>query len=49
MFSNIDVINFFFRETVSQMMQAGQRFVDNPIYLSDLGEMFLYCSCTSVF
>lgn len=26
-----------FRESVLQMMQAGQRVVDNPIYLSDMG------------
>ncbi len=26
------------RETVAQMIQAGQRVVDNPVYLSDLGE-----------
>ena len=26
-----------FRETVSQMVQAGQKVVDNPVYLSDLG------------
>lgn len=25
------------RESVLQMMQAGQRVVDNPIYLSDMG------------
>uniref|UniRef100_A0A8C9L5C1 Lon protease homolog, mitochondrial n=1 Tax=Serinus canaria TaxID=9135 RepID=A0A8C9L5C1_SERCA len=28
---------FIFRESVLQMMQAGQRVVDNPIYLSDMG------------
>lgn len=27
----------YFRESVLQMMQAGQRVVDNPIYLSDMG------------
>lgn len=27
----------FSRESVLQMMQAGQRVVDNPIYLSDMG------------
>jgi len=26
-----------FRETVAQMIQAGQRVIDNPVYLSDLG------------
>lgn len=26
-----------YRESVLQMMQAGQRVVDNPIYLSDMG------------
>lgn len=27
----------YIRESVLQMMQAGQRVVDNPIYLSDMG------------
>lgn len=30
-------ITIFSRESVLQMMQAGQRVVDNPIYLSDMG------------
>lgn len=30
-------ITVFSRESVLQMMQAGQRVVDNPIYLSDMG------------
>lgn len=34
MFCNVCV---FLRESVLQMMQAGQRVVDNPIYLSDMG------------
>ena len=25
------------RETVSQMIQGGQRVIDNPVYLGDLG------------
>lgn len=28
---------YLVRESVLQMMQAGQRVVDNPIYLSDMG------------
>ncbi|XP_064424676.1 lon protease homolog, mitochondrial isoform X2 [Latimeria chalumnae] len=30
-------LNPLYRESVLQMMQAGQRVVDNPIYLSDMG------------
>ena len=26
-----------FRETVAQMIQGGQRVIDNPVYLGDLG------------
>lgn len=33
----IIVCDFSVRESVLQMMQAGQRVVDNPIYLSDMG------------
>lgn len=31
------ILSMCFRESVLQMMQAGQRVVDNPIYLSDMG------------
>lgn len=34
---HLRVYHHFFRESVLQMMQAGQRVVDNPIYLSDMG------------
>ena len=27
----------FIRETVAQMIQGGQRVIDNPVYLGDLG------------
>ncbi|GIX69368.1 lon protease homolog, mitochondrial [Caerostris extrusa] len=30
-------LNPLYRESVQQMIQAGQRIVDNPVYLSDLG------------
>ncbi|XP_071964828.1 lon protease homolog, mitochondrial-like [Antedon mediterranea] len=30
-------LNPLYRESVAQMIQAGQRVIDNPIYLSDLG------------
>jgi len=30
-------LNPLYRESVQQMIQAGQRVVDNPVYLSDLG------------
>ncbi|XP_051550641.1 lon protease homolog, mitochondrial-like [Myxocyprinus asiaticus] len=33
----IIALNPLYRESVLQMMQAGQRVVDNPIYLSDMG------------
>lgn len=35
--SILGFFTFIFRESVLQMMQAGQRVVDNPIYLSDMG------------
>lgn len=37
--SVLDILSVFYtyRETVAQMMQAGQRTIDNPTYLSDLG------------
>lgn len=28
----------FLRESIAQMIQGGQRVIDNPVYLSDLGE-----------
>ncbi|KAJ8277397.1 hypothetical protein GJAV_G00074710 [Gymnothorax javanicus] len=34
---DIIALNPLYRESVLQMMQAGQRVVDNPIYLSDMG------------
>ena len=33
-----------FRETVAQMIQGGHRVIDNPVYLSDLGIVWLYLS-----
>ncbi|KAF8764249.1 Lon protease like protein [Argiope bruennichi] len=33
----IIALNPLYRESVQQMIQAGQRVVDNPVYLSDLG------------
>jgi len=30
-----------FRETVAQMIQGGHRVIDNPVYLSDLGTVWL--------
>lgn len=30
-------LNPLYRESVAQMIQAGQRVIDNPVYLSDLG------------
>lgn len=30
-------LNPLYRETVQQMIQSGQRIIDNPVYLSDLG------------
>ncbi len=35
---DIITLNPLYRETVAQMIQAGQRVVDNPVYLSDLGK-----------
>lgn len=34
---DIIALNPLYRESVQQMIQAGQRVVDNPVYLSDLG------------
>jgi Lon-like ATP-dependent protease len=34
---DIITLNPLYRESVQQMIQAGQRIVDNPVYLSDLG------------
>ncbi|CAN0320950.1 unnamed protein product [Lampetra planeri] len=34
---DIIALNPLYRESVVQMMQAGQRVIDNPIYLSDMG------------
>ncbi|KAI1301831.1 Lon protease -like protein, mitochondrial [Halotydeus destructor] len=34
---DIIALNPLYRESVHQMIQAGQRVVDNPVYLSDLG------------
>uniref|UniRef100_H3CCI0 Lon protease homolog, mitochondrial n=1 Tax=Tetraodon nigroviridis TaxID=99883 RepID=H3CCI0_TETNG len=34
---DIIALNPLYKESVLQMMQAGQRVVDNPIYLSDMG------------
>ena len=28
---------FVFRENLAQIIQAGQRVIDNPVYISDLG------------
>ena len=28
----------YFRENLAQIIQAGQRVLDNPVYISDLGE-----------
>ena len=37
--SNLNIcVCFICRESVAQMMQAGQRVIDNPVYLSDLGK-----------
>ncbi|GFT96459.1 lon protease homolog, mitochondrial [Nephila pilipes] len=33
----IIALNPLYRESVQQMIQAGQRVIDNPVYLSDLG------------
>ena len=32
----IIALNPFYRDSVHQMMQQGQRVVDNPVYLADL-------------
>ena len=32
---------FYFRENLAQIIQAGQRVIDNPVYISDLGEFTL--------
>ncbi|XP_076332246.1 lon protease homolog, mitochondrial-like [Tachypleus tridentatus] len=34
---DIIALNSLYRESIQQMIQAGQRVVDNPVYLSDLG------------
>ncbi len=34
---SFSLCSVYVRESVLQMMQAGQRVVDNPIYLSDMG------------
>ncbi len=34
---DIVAMNPLYRETVAQLIQGGQRFLDNPVYLSDLG------------
>ncbi|XP_014670339.1 PREDICTED: lon protease homolog, mitochondrial-like [Priapulus caudatus] len=34
---DIIALNPLYRESVAQMLQGGQRVIDNPIYLSDLG------------
>lgn len=34
---DIIAMNPLYRESVAQMIQAGQRVIDNPVYLSDLG------------
>ncbi|XP_022106204.1 lon protease homolog, mitochondrial-like [Acanthaster planci] len=34
---DIIALNPLYRESVAQMIQAGQRVIDNPVYLSDLG------------
>lgn len=43
-----DIINLnpIYRENVLAMLQAGQRVIDNPVYLSDLGRT-LRIQCTS--
>ena len=33
----IIILNPLYRESIQQMLHGGQRVVDNPIYLSDLG------------
>jgi len=35
---DIITLNPLYRESVAQLMQSGYRAVDNPAYLSDLGE-----------
>ena len=35
------VVDVFCRETVAQMIQGGHRVIDNPVYLSDLGIVWL--------
>lgn len=33
----LQALNPLYRESLQQMLQLGQRVVDNPVYLSDLG------------
>ena len=37
LFLNFQSLNPLYRESLQQMLQLGQRVVDNPVYLSDLG------------
>ena len=39
--SNYSTIVVCSRETVAQMIQGGHRVIDNPVYLSDLGNYSL--------
>jgi len=41
------VVRCCFRETVAQMIQGGHRVIDNPVYLSDLGIVWLCLSVRS--
>jgi len=34
---DIITLNPLYKESVAQLMQSGQRAIDNPAYLSDLG------------
>ena len=53
-------LNPLYRDSLQQMLQFGQRVVDNPVYLSDLGAALTagetedlmqvkICVCVSVF
>ena len=50
-------LNPLYRESLQQMLQLGQRVVDNPVYLSDLGAALTagktkditYKSCVEIF
>ena len=45
--SIITIMFLDLRENLAQIIQAGQRVIDNPVYISDLGTYLSFGACMS--